>query len=129
MAAEVVHHHDVAWPQGWDQELHHPGEETLGVDGAIQDARRGDAVTSQPGHEGECFALAVGHFGNQALASGAATVQAGHVRLRPGLINEDQTGRTNRALPLLPLPPTPRDISAVLLAGAQAFSKAEPGVI
>ena len=121
VAAEVVHHHDVAWLQGWDQELHHPGEETLGVDGAIQDARRGDAITSQPGHEGECLALAVGHFGDQALTSGAATVQAGHVCLRPGLIYEDQTGRTNRALPLLPLPPPPRDISTVLLAGAQAF--------
>ena len=121
MAAEIVHHHDVAWPQDWYQELHHPGEETLGVDGAIQDARRGDAVTPQPGHEGECLALAVGHFGDQALTSGAATVHAGHVRLRPGLINEDQTGRANLALPLLPLPPPPRDISPVLLAGAQAF--------
>ena len=121
MAAEVIHHHDVAWPQGWDQELYHPGEETLGVDGAIQDARRGDAITSQPGHEGECLALAVRNFGDQALTSGAAAMQAGHVRLRPGLVYEDQTGRTNLALPLLPLPPTPRDISAVLLAGAQAF--------
>ena len=121
MAAEIVHHHDVAWPQDWDQELHHPGEETLGIDGAIQDARRGDAITSQPGHEGECLALAVGHFGDQALTSGAAAMQAGHIRLRPGLINEDQTGRTDLALPLLPLLPPPRDISAVLLAGAQAF--------
>ena len=33
MAAEIVHHHDIAWPQSWNQELHHPGEETLGVDG------------------------------------------------------------------------------------------------
>ena len=121
MAAEIVHHHDVAWPQSWNQELHQPGEETLGVDGAIQDARRGDAITSQRGHEGECLALAVGHFGDQALTSGAAAVQAGHVRLRPGLVYEDQTGRTNLALPLLPLPPPPRDISAVLLAGAQTF--------
>ena len=121
MATEVVHHHDVAWPQGWDQELHHPGEETLGVDGAIQDARRGNPITSQPGHEGECLALAVRNLGDQALASGAAAMQAGHVRLRPGLVYEDQTGRANLALPLLPLPPPPRDISAVLLAGAQAF--------
>jgi len=121
MAAEIVHHHDVAWPQDWDQKLHHPGEETLGVDGAVEDARRGDAITSQPGHKGERLALAVGHFGDQALTSGAAAMQAGHVRLRPGLINEDQTGRTNLALPLLPLPPPPRDVSAVLLAGAQAF--------
>lgn len=121
MAAEIVHHHDVAWPQSWNQELHHPGEETLGVDGAIQDARRGDAITSQPGHEGERLALAVGHFGYQALTSGAAAMQAGHIRLCPGLINEDQTGRTNLALPLLPLPPPSRDISTVLLAGTQAF--------
>jgi|HubBroStandDraft_6_1064221.scaffolds.fasta_scaffold391663_1 hypothetical protein len=121
MAAEIVHHHDIAWPQSWNQELHHPGEETLGVDGAIQDARRGNPITSQPGHEGECLALAVRNLGDQALASGAAAMQAGHIRLRPGLINEDQTGRTNLALPLLPLSPTPRDISAVLLAGTQAF--------
>jgi hypothetical protein len=97
MTTEVVHYHNVAWPQDWDQELHHPGEETLGIDGAIQDARRGDAVTSQPGHEGECLALAVGHFGDQALTSGAAAMQAAHVRLRPGLINEDQTPNSNTA--------------------------------
>jgi hypothetical protein len=121
MAAEIVHHDDVAWPQGWDQELHHPGEETLGVDGAIQDARRGDAITSQPSHEGERLALAVRHFGNQALTSGAAAMRTGHVRLRPGLINEDQTGRTNLTLPFLPLPPPPRDVSTVLLSGTQAF--------
>ena len=50
MAAEIVHHHAVTWPQSWNQELHHPGEGTLGVDGAIQDARRGNPITSQPGH-------------------------------------------------------------------------------
>ena len=121
MAAEIVHHHDIAWPQSWNQELHHPGEETLGVDGAIQDARRGDAITSQRGHEGERLALAVGHFGDQALASGAATVQAGHVRLRPGLINEDQSCGGDLTLSLFPLPPPPRDVGAILFTGAQAF--------
>src|ERR1700739_3021911 len=95
MAAEIVHHHDVAWPQDRDQELHHPCEKTLGVDGAIQDARRGDAITSQPGYEGERLALAMGHFGDQALTSGTAAMHAGHVRLRPGLVNVDHTGCTN----------------------------------
>ena len=121
MAGQIVHDHDVAWSEGWDQELLQPGEETLGVDRAIQDAGRDDAVPSQSGHEGECLTRAVRHFADQTLTSGAATMQAGHVGLHPGLIDEDQTGRSNLALPLMPLAPSAGDVSAILLAGAQAF--------
>jgi hypothetical protein len=121
VAAQIVHHHNVAWSQSWDQELLHPSAETLTVDRAVQEARRGEAITSQAGHEGECLARAMRHFGDQTLTSGAAAMQAGHVGLRPGLVDEDQTGRTNLALPLLPLSSPPRDVSAILLAGAQAF--------
>jgi hypothetical protein len=45
-------------------------------------------------------------------------MQAGHVGFSPGLVDEDQTGRTYLALPLLPLSPPPRDVSAILLTGA-----------
>src|ERR1700722_2822415 len=101
MAAEIVHHHDIAWPQSWNQELHHPGEETLGVDGAIQDARRGNPITSQPGHEGECLALAVRNLGDQALASGAAAMQAG---LRDGRHEPLSRPSTRHGRPRPPLP-------------------------
>lgn len=121
VAAQIVHHDDVARPQGWHQELYHPGEETLGVDRPIEKAGRGDAVASQPGHKGERPASAVWHLGNQALTSGAAAMCTGHVGLRPGLVDEDQAGRTNLVLSLPPLLAPPRDVSAILLAGAQAF--------
>jgi len=121
VAAQIVHHHNVACPQGRNQELLHPGEETLCVDRTIQDARRGDAVTSQSSHEGECLARAVWHFVDQTLPSGAAAMHAGHVGLRPGLVDEDQAARINLALPLLPLAPSPGDVSTILLTGAQAF--------
>ena len=121
MATQIVHHHDVACPQGRNQELLQPGEETLSVDRAVQDARRGDALTSQSGHEGECLARAVWHFANQTLTFGAAAMQAGHVGLRPGLVDEDQAASTDLALPLLPLAPSPDNVSAILLTGAQAF--------
>jgi hypothetical protein len=65
--------------------------------------------------------MAMWHFRNQTLPDSIASVAACHVRLRPGLVDKDQTPRINLALALLPLRSSARDVWAVLFAGVQAF--------
>lgn len=121
MAAEIVHHHDIAGPQGWNEELLDPGEEAFAVDWPIEQAGGDDAVAAQARDEGECLARPVRHLRDQSLASGTTAMQAGHVGLCPGLVDENQPRRRNQALPLAPLAPPAGDISALLLAGVQGF--------
>jgi hypothetical protein len=61
------------------------------------------------------------HFGNQALTHSTATVQAGHVCLRPGLVDKDQPGSINLALQPLPDLTPPGNIAALLFTGVQSF--------
>lgn len=121
MTAQVVHDHDIAWTQIRYQELFDPGQKTLAIDGAVEHARRDDAVTAKTRNEGQCLAMTVRHLRDQSLASGTASVQSGHVRLRPGFIDEDQPSGGDLVLVLLPLPPPARDVGAILFAGVQAF--------
>lgn len=50
-----------------------------------------------------------------------AAAQCGHVGLRPGFINENQTHRINPSLILPPLPASARDVGPILFAGVQCF--------
>lgn len=118
VAAEIVHHHDVAGPQGWDQELDYPCQEALGVDRPVEHARGHDAVTSQTRHEGQRFPMAMRHLGEQSLANRAAAVQSGHVCLRPGLVDKDYSPRINLALQALPQRAPPGNVRPVLLGRA-----------
>jgi hypothetical protein len=127
VTAEVVHHDDVAWPQGGDQDLLNPGEEAVGIDRSIEQARRPQTVTAQSRDEGERLTSSVRHLGEQTLALGATAVRTGHVGLDPCLIDEIQSCRRDLALMGLPLPAPPRDIGAILLTGTQAlFLKLSP---
>jgi hypothetical protein len=58
---------------------------------------------------------------DQALAAWGAAMGAGHVRLGPGLINEDEAGRVDP--PLVPPPALTLggDVRPALLGGVQAF--------
>lgn len=73
----------------------------------------GHAVTVLPGvaigdgavvtrYKGQCFPVSMRHLCNQPLANGAAPVQAGHIRLCPGLVDKDDAPSLNLALKALP---------------------------
>ena len=121
MTAQIVHHHDVAWTQIRYQELFDPGQKTLAIDGAVEHAWRDDAVTAKTRNEGECLAMTVRHLRDQSPASGTASMQSGHVCLRPGFIDEDQPSGGDLVLVLLPSTPSARDVGAILFAGVQTF--------
>ncbi len=121
VAAEVVHDDDVAWLQRPAPASARRKPGSSAIDRAVDHARRFDAIAAQGGQEGERAPAPVRDLGHQPIASSAAAMQARHVGLRPGLVDEDQTSGVNPALILLPLRPPARHVGAVLLGGVQAF--------
>ena len=90
MAAEIVHDHQVARFEGRDENLIDIGAEDHAVDRAVDDAGRGEPVAAQRRQEGEGPPFAERRLGDQTLTFGAPPVRARHVRLRPGLVDEDE---------------------------------------
>ena len=121
VAAEIVHDDDVAWLEGWHQDLGDVGQEAVGIDRAIEEAWRGDAVAAQSGDEGHGVPVSVRRLADQALAAPAATVGGGHVGLGPGLVDEDQAVRGDLVLVAPPALAPARHVGPILLGGAQAF--------
>jgi len=121
VAAEVVQHDDVAWLEGWQEELLDPGEEDPGVDRAVHDAGRIDAIRAQCGEEGHCRPMTMRHPSQQALSARRPAMAAGHVCLGPGLIDEHQAGRVYVPLMATPAFALAGDVRPMLLGGVQAF--------
>ena len=88
VAGQVIEDDDVALVEGWCQHLPGPGLEGGAVDGAIEDAGRGDPVMPEGGQEGCRFPVSVRHQTFDALSFRAPPMMQRHVRRRPGLINK-----------------------------------------
>lgn len=121
MATEVVEDDDVAWPQDRDKALRDVSQEAFAIDGAIDDARCGQAVKAQRSHERQGFPVPVRNLGAQAFALAAAPVCARHIRLDPCLVDEDQAFGIDRCLIFLPALAPPLDVRPVLLTGVHGF--------
>ena len=102
VAADIIHHHDVARPQGWHQALDHPGQKARGVERSVEHARGNHAVIAEPRNESERFPVTMWHLGEQSLANPAAAVPPCHTCLGPRLVDEDNAPRINLALQTLP---------------------------
>ncbi len=121
VAAEIVHHHDIARPQRWDQEFFNPGQEAAGVDRPVEDARSNDTVTSQARDESQGFPVTMRHLGKQALANWAAAMQPCHICFGPCLIDKDNALRIDLTLQTPPLRAPAGDVRPVLLGRVQSF--------
>jgi hypothetical protein len=93
VGGQIVHDHDVAWPQLGNERLFDIGEKALAVHRAVEDHRRSNPVMTQPDGGGGCFPMAVGHGSAASLAPGRTTVEAGHLGVRGGLVDEDDARR------------------------------------
>jgi hypothetical protein len=111
-----VEDHDVAGPERREKELFDMGEESLAVDGSVEQARRLEAVVAHGGQEGRSFPAAVRNLVDGPLAAGRPTVKARHVGLGPGLVNEDQSSGIDAALISSPSRPMATYVRTVLLA-------------
>lgn len=121
VAGEVVHDDDVARPQRRAELLLDPCGEGRCVDRLIEDVGRIDPVAAQRGNEGHRLPVAVRDFGVEPLADRRPPTQRRHVRLGPGLIDEDEPPRIRPALELPPLLAPPDDLRPQLLGGKNAF--------
>ncbi len=117
--AEIVRDHDVARPQGGDEDLVDVEPEGLAVDGPVEQPRRLDPIVPQGGQEGHRLPVTVRHLGLEALSARRPAPERGHVGLGPGLVDEDEAGRVDELLPARPLRPPARHVGAALLGRDQ----------
>ena len=115
--AEIVGYDDIVWLEGRDQELRDVGEEALAVDRAVEETGRLDAIAPQSGQEGRGFPVSVRDLVDQSAPARRPAVKAGHVRLGPGLVDEDEPRRIDELLILAPPDPVALYVRTVLLAG------------
>jgi hypothetical protein len=121
VAAEIVHDDDVAFAQGWRELLFDVGAEAFAVDRPVEDTGRGQSVTAQRAEEGQRAPVAVRGVAAQPLAPDAPAAQRRHVRLDPGLVDEDEALRVEATLPGTPASTPAGNVVARLLKREQRF--------
>src|SRR6516165_7414946 len=72
---------------------------------------------AQAGDEGRCHPMPVRHAANHTLAAWSTAIAAGHIRRRPGFINEDQLGGVQLRLTVAPSLSRRSNVGTALLRG------------
>ena len=121
MAAEVVHDDDFAGLQGRDEDLLDINSKGLAVDRAVENPWGVNPTVAQGSQKGRRLPAAVRDFGREPRAAARPSPQRCHVRLGPGLVDEDQTLRLDPALILFPLRSLACDVGAIAFAGDESF--------
>lgn len=121
VTAEMIEHHDLAWPERGSEALFSVGCEDLGVHGTVDHHGREHLVASYGGDQGRGLPAAVRNFGDEPLAARATAMGPRHVGLDPGLVDEDQLVGRQLRLPFAMRPAGLRDVRPVLLGGVQRF--------
>jgi hypothetical protein len=98
VGAEIVEDDDVARLEGGREELFDIGAKAFAVNGAVEQAGRIDAVIAQGGKKRRGLPAAMRNLVDEALAFRRPAAQAGHVGLRPGLVDEHQAPGIDAAL-------------------------------
>lgn len=116
MAAEIVHHDDIARAQYWNQNLVDVCLESDTIDRPVEHHRRDHASKAKPGDEGGCFPVAVGNADAKPFASRRTSIATGHVCRGPRFVDEDEAFRIEIELAVKPLLAPLQDVRAILLA-------------
>jgi len=121
VTAEIVHDHQIARLERRDQRRLHIGLETLGVDRAVDEPWRFDAIVTKGGQEGHRLPMPVGNLRHEPFADRRPSPERLHVGLGPGLVDEDQALNVDLVLAALPLRSPPRHVGTVAFAGHDGF--------
>ena len=121
MGRKIVHDHDVARLEGWNQHLFDIGQEGLTIHRPVQHPCGGEAVAAQSGGEGGGFPVAEGSLADQSLAGGAAAPGADHLGIGASLVDEHQLARIKAGLAGLPFLSRLGDVGPVLFGRVQSF--------
>ena len=93
VGTEIVYDDDVATCQRGNQNLLNIGEEQLAIDRSVEHAGGDQGVLAQAGIESGGVPVPMGYCVNQPVTHLGPAVEPDHVRLGPGLIDEDQPTR------------------------------------
>ena len=121
VAPEVIDHDNIAWAQGLGELGFDISVESLGVDGAVDDPRRFDAIMAQGRQECHGPPMAIRRMSDETCTAHAPAAQGRHIGLHPGFIDKDQPSAVNPALILSPLLSATRDLWPFLLGRHQRF--------
>ncbi len=121
MAAEIIHDHDVAFPDDGHELLLDPCAKAQTFDGSVEDARRAEPVMTQSPGKGQHAPMSKRREAAQARALRAPTAQRRHIGLDPGFVDEHQTPGVDPDLSHPPASTPARDIGASLFKREQAF--------
>lgn len=121
MGRQVIHDDDLAWPEGWCEELLDIGDERHAIHRAVHNTGGSNAVMAETRDERRRLPVAVRDAADQALATVAASTQARHVGRGPGFIDEDQPGRIKTGLAGLPDSPRGLHVRPFLFGGVRRF--------
>lgn len=112
MRTEIVHDDDIAGLQSGYQHFLDIEEEAFAVNRPVNQPWRLDAVMAQRRQEGHRAPMTMRSLGMQSLAHRSPAEQWRHIGFGPGLIDEDQAIRIDRALMPYPLPASASDVAA-----------------
>lgn len=121
VTAEIVQDDNVAGGERRHEHRLDIDAEAVAIDRAVVDPRCIDPVVSQRRQERHGFPAAVGNLAPQPLAARAPATQRPHVRLGPGLIDEDEATGIKIRLMRLPTRAFARHVGTILLAGQHGF--------
>lgn len=121
VTAEMIDHHDLAWPERGSEALFSVGCEDLGVYGTVDHHGCEDLASADGGDQGGGLPAAVRDLGHKPLAARAAAMGPRHVGFDPGLVDEDQLVGRQLRLPFAMRLAGLRDVRPVLLGGVQRF--------
>jgi len=121
VGGQIVHHDDVAGPEGGSQHLLDPRQERRPVHGTIEHCRRGHASKPEAADECRRLPMTVRDRSQTAGAAQGPPAQPGHLGRRAGLIDEDEALRIELCLCGAPGLSLRGDVGSVLLAGVRGF--------
>jgi hypothetical protein len=102
MGGQIVHDHNVAWPQFGDERLFDIGKKGVAVHRAVEDHRRNDPVVAQPSGESRGFPVSVRHGSPTSLTLERTAIEARHLRIRRRFVDEDDPRWIEFELPFEP---------------------------
>ena len=117
VTGEVVGDDDVTWHQARGELLFDIGEEQFAIHGAVEQARRDDAVMTQAGDEGGCHPVPVRHAADRPFAARRTGVAARHIGRHAAFVDKDQPAGIELRLDVAPGLPCRGDIGTALLRG------------
>jgi hypothetical protein len=118
---QIVEDHDVAAPERGSEDVLDVGSECIAIHRSVEHPRRGHAGQAQPGDKGHGLPVPERRAVPATFSDWRPAIEARHLRVDPGLVEEDEALRIDERLRCSPQFAPRGDVRPVLLGRAQCF--------